>query len=193
MARITNEATLKHVKDVAMQMVVKTGYEQATIARIAEKANVSTGYIYRHYKGKTEMIKSIYEERIQKYRQYFSDIIDQSDSVASVVRELVHILYKNAKAKNIIYKFIFTIDHQHIFEVSPSLFDISKAMCEKVYEKGWATGEIGKDVNAEMIFIVFFSVPQKLIAKRIKETGSRDSITEEDEKMVCELCMKLIR
>jgi AcrR family transcriptional regulator len=58
------------VKDVvlaaAAAVVARTGFERATVSRIARRAGYSTGVIYEHFDGKDDMIAALVEVLLQE-------------------------------------------------------------------------------------------------------------------------------
>ncbi len=60
MARITDETKLEAIKKSLIEIIIKDGSANASIAKVAKKANVSGGYLYRHYESKESLIKELY-------------------------------------------------------------------------------------------------------------------------------------
>ena len=52
--RITDTNKIERIKTETKILIVEKGYHGASIAEIAIRADVSDGYLYRHYKNKSE-------------------------------------------------------------------------------------------------------------------------------------------
>lgn len=90
MARITDPTKLEKIKKAAMELVVRHGYRGISIGAIAKKAGVSTGYLYRHYNGKSDLIQDLIDNNFKTFEELFF----QTENERGTAKENVY--YKNA-------------------------------------------------------------------------------------------------
>ena len=96
MARITDPQKLNRIKECTMDLIVQNGYNGVTIAAIASDAKVSTGYLYRHFKGKDELISFLVLENFQFLQQTVNQLLDESHDILTVVRYYFSALFDMA-------------------------------------------------------------------------------------------------
>ena len=72
-----NEEIIK----VATQLFAKKGFQSCTMDMIAEKAELSKGVIYAHFKSKAELLYAVMEPLLQKYYREVDDIVNGNNNV----------------------------------------------------------------------------------------------------------------
>jgi AcrR family transcriptional regulator len=61
------ERTRQHLRDCALALFAKHGFERTTLRQIAEKAKVSLGLLYRYYPSKEALVIELYDELSQEF------------------------------------------------------------------------------------------------------------------------------
>ena len=64
------EARRKQILDIALEKIAAQGFQNTTIQEIANQAGISKGVIYYHFKGKQELIASIWTALIDELFEY---------------------------------------------------------------------------------------------------------------------------
>lgn len=62
------------ILDAATELFTTRGYANTTMQAIAEAAEFSVGYLYRHFEGKYELLRAIAERQIEIYRGIRQDV-----------------------------------------------------------------------------------------------------------------------
>lgn len=77
--RETTEIRQQQIADAALQIIGSKGIHGATIAEIAAEVGISEGNIYRHFKNKEEILKSVIEKIGEDLCRILTSVQDTSD------------------------------------------------------------------------------------------------------------------
>jgi len=73
----------------ALELFAKEGYSATSTSKIAKRAGVSEGLIFRHFKNKEGLLQAIIGQAEEKLKQVFSDIIFESDPKEVIRKTLI--------------------------------------------------------------------------------------------------------
>jgi TetR/AcrR family transcriptional regulator len=73
------EARVESIKNSAIKLFTENGYENTTMAEIAEESEIAKGTVYRFFKSKAELIFSLMEPLLSDYYAQASDIINRNE------------------------------------------------------------------------------------------------------------------
>ena len=76
------------ILDAARELFANDGFEATSTSKVAKKAGVSEGLIFRHYANKEGLLKAILEEGEARARILFSDIILETQPVKVITKYL---------------------------------------------------------------------------------------------------------
>ncbi|MDT8396157.1 MAG: TetR/AcrR family transcriptional regulator [bacterium] len=83
------------IMEAALDLFVECGFHAAPTSRIAERAGVGVGTIYRYFRNKEELIHSIFDEMHQRFHERFEHRLDMSaplrERLTSVLGRLLEI------------------------------------------------------------------------------------------------------
>jgi len=143
--------TKNKIVDAAMKLSEKYGYEDMSIQMICEKAGISTGAFYHHFKGKQDLIVAGYSSCDDYFRENIFNNLEKKD-----IREKI-LEYLDFQMK---YALIIGIDlmtqvyRVQITEGTSFFLDKQRELpkgLENLIEEAKNTGEIDKKVNVEAI------------------------------------------
>jgi AcrR family transcriptional regulator len=77
--RETTEIRQQQIADAALQIIGSKGIHGATIAEIAAEVGISEGNIYRHFRNKEEILKSVIEKIGEDLCRILTSVQDTSD------------------------------------------------------------------------------------------------------------------
>ncbi|MCT4619847.1 MAG: TetR/AcrR family transcriptional regulator [Marinisporobacter sp.] len=194
MARKIDPNKIEKVKKAAIEMIIEYGYRGASIASIAKRAGVSTGYLYRHYSSKEDLIEDLVDTRLKELKEGFIENFSQNKSFYEMIEDLVDKLFQLAKEDLLIAKFIIAL----IFEVD---FDekSEKKKCEqleivqKIRKVGLNRKEINPKTTEEDIAVVIFTIPFMYLAEMIKKANYEELLTEELAKRITNMCVNALK
>lgn len=171
MARITDPEKLNRIKECTMDLIVRNGYSGITIAAIAGEAQVSAGYLYRHFTGKDELISTLVIENFETLQKTVHGLLDESMDITMVVQYYFRALFEIANADPTKARFISILYRDARFREEARDKSILKipAIAERILRKGQATGEINAQTTVPEIMLFLLNLPIDYIFQRLEE------------------------
>ncbi|HZX74142.1 MAG TPA: TetR/AcrR family transcriptional regulator [Cyclobacteriaceae bacterium] len=111
--RTKDESKEQAIREKAIEMIVKDGFEGLSMQKLAKEANVSPATIYLYFKNKEDMLNQLY----MGIEQIFSDEILRDFNPEMSLEEGLWIQWKNRFAYSRRYPYNFTFMEQ--FRSSP--------------------------------------------------------------------------
>lgn len=97
---VTAEQTRGELLEAAARVFALKGYDGASIADITAEANLSSGAIYAHYKGKAELFVAVVREHGEaEFRNLVGGPVDRSTTIPDVVDVVTRIGSTYARAE----------------------------------------------------------------------------------------------
>lgn len=115
MARKVDPEKIKNIEKSLMELIAEKGYQAVSIKMLSQKSNVSTGYLYRHYNNKEELVSEIADKSIAYFKDFLKKFIKNKDTVEEFVEEFVHWSLKLAKEDGVRAKFIMRLNIEKFF------------------------------------------------------------------------------
>lgn len=78
----------ERILEAARQCFVKHGFHGASIANIAEEADMSAGLMYRYFENKNAIIKAIVHRQLEFGRQALEEITSANDFVQGILKAM---------------------------------------------------------------------------------------------------------
>lgn len=154
MARKTDKNKLKAIKKATIEVVVLEGISSASVSKIANKANVSVGYLYRFYKGKRELLEALFEERFQMINRLLQEQLKTQSTVKGMMIVFINAIYEVAKKEPQTISFTHRLLSDFSFELSDQIKEDITEICSKVLQIGKKTGEIDASINDETLYAI---------------------------------------
>lgn len=193
MAKSIDETKLQRIKEATIEMVVSKGYGGASVSSIAKRAQVADGYLYRHYPSKAALVQALYSANIEYFRNIIFKHMEEKDSLGDVILSFCIEIFNLANDNPSRAKFINMLMNDYTFlmskEMTLKIPESSKAMVHRGHE----TGEVDKDVSIEMFNAVFPAIPIQYASSRATGVFSQEPLTENDARIVTNLCMKSLK
>lgn len=181
MARITDPDKLNRIKESTMNLIVRNGYSGITIAAIASEAQVSAGYLYRHFKGKDELISSLVLENFETLQSTVSRLLEESMDITTVVQYYFRALFEIANTDPTKARFISILYRDSRFRQDAQDKSILKipAIAERILLKGQKTGEINSRTTVPEIMLFLLNLPIDYIFQRLEEKHQKPFVDDE--------------
>ena len=184
---------LESVQWAAIKVIVEKGYYGATISQIAKEANVSDGYLYRHYTNKAELVQALFVENMNKYHELVFNSMKESENISEVLFSSFKFLVDTINEAPDVIAFIFIMDHEHSFDFP----DIVRKDFEKIGQLLWAkgihTGEINTKRTVEQVLAVTYGLPIKMLEMRRKKIISDEPLSKQDIDNIVEICLNALK
>ena len=82
------EARRKQILDVSLELIAKRGYDNTSLADIAEAVGVSKGVISYHFDGKSDLGKQVLRHWMRQYNRYVTERLERQDTPRARLLEL---------------------------------------------------------------------------------------------------------
>jgi len=100
------------ILEAGLQLFAEEGYASTPTSKVAKKAGVSEGLIFRHFTSKEGLLTAIIEEGQQRLKSTFADIILESDP-KKVISKTIEMPFRIAKKEHTFWKLQFALKWQH--------------------------------------------------------------------------------
>ncbi len=189
MARPIDLQKMDRVKDAAIELITDKGYAATSIEMVALRAEVSTGYLYRHHPSKLSLVQAIYEQQMKALHDCLLGAIEANHKVEDVISALVNFLARLVKEKPRVFDFLFLMLHDHTFQFPSKRVETIIEICKRTYALGKKSGELNEACNAEAIFFTLFSIPFKFFDSRQRKIFLDRPISPKDLENVKRICL----
>jgi AcrR family transcriptional regulator len=193
MARLIDESKIERIKDVTLEMVVLKGYGGASISEIAHRAGVAEGYLYRHYKGKVELVNDLLFSNLNHLIQKLENLLDNHHSVADIFEKLTGTLFEMANLSPDRIKFLYVLMHDYNFKIQEEQREKIITLCRRVMDIGQRSGELTMDVDEEEIYCLGVAFPIQFINLHLKNFFNKDGLGNDVIKKVLKIQYNLIK
>ena len=184
MARSTDLDRIERIRKAALELIVKNGYGGAPVSAIAKKAGVAEGYLYRHYKGKQELVADLLKTRIDKIVELLEELMEQGSSTAEIVTTMTSVWFKMARKNSIEIKFIHVLLHDYNFQISQVQREQIFDLCRRALIAGKLQNHIGELITEEEFFYMAVVYPIEFLNMRMKNMFGKKSWDVADEERV---------
>jgi len=150
----------KQILKAAVDVFAERGFHRTRVSDIAKKADVAYGLIYHYFESKDDVLDSVFRDNWSIFLKVLKDLRDDlSKSVVErlgiVIDSLLEALYVAPAVVQVIIQEVSRSDRfveKEKYEAFQEAFDAVQSMIEQ----GQDSGEIRKDVNAEIAPFILF-------------------------------------
>ncbi|MBZ4687467.1 MAG: TetR/AcrR family transcriptional regulator [Clostridiales bacterium] len=195
MARPIDPTKIEKIKKAAMDLIVKYGYSGASIGAIAKKAGVSSGYLYRHYESKDELIEDLIESNFKKFHEIFCKTMDEESTAKDIIYNFVNMLFSVAITNPILAKFLCTLIFDQNFQVKKRRENDKRVreLVSDVLQIGIKNGEINLKTTLEEITLVLFTITFSYISMNINEDYNKEKFGKKQARRITEICLNALK
>lgn len=190
--RIADENRIEQVKKACIELVVSKGYGGASVSEIANRAEVSKGYLYRFYKNKEELVQSLLTQHIDLIIDHINASLNQNRSLKEVITFLVHYIFKLGEENPENIKFVYVLMHDYNFQFEKE----QQQTIEKTIKRILAIGKQQNFINAlskeEEIFTTTVIYPIDFMNLRFKHTFGYSGWCQDDIERVTAFCINCL-
>lgn len=193
MARNIDETKIERIKAATLEMVVLRGYGGASISEIASTAGVAEGYLYRHYKGKAELVNDLLFSNLNELIEKLENLLDNHHSVKEIFEQLTRTLFELANLFPDRIKFLYVLMHDYNFKIQDEQREKILSLCTRVKNIGRQSGELAPDLDEEEIYLLGVAYPIQFINLHLKGFFNLTSLGEDELKKVQKMQFNLIK
>jgi AcrR family transcriptional regulator len=193
MARITEPMKIEKIKRAVMEVMCESGFGQITIALISEKSGVSSGYLYRFYSGKDELLQDIVKSAVDEIKGKVMYDTKRYNTVYDCFLNIISRVFEIANADPILGRFLAKTAQETNL---PSWAEEAKnkeliGVIDEMIRIGRETGEISSYSTYADIELVLLSLPFRYIELEFSK-NKRKNFTKEEGLKITNMCMKAL-
>jgi len=182
-----------HILDIAEELIAKKGYEGTSVRDICSKANINVAMISYYFGSKEKMMSYLYQYRVLKTRENFSEFADTIKDGKSEMqlREIIKYIVSQLFKYNYFHGFV-TQELRHTENLKDELLDFYQLFVKKlddVIKKGVASGVFTftpkpEDILTMIIGSTLFVIRNKNFYELYVPSKNEEAYTKEAEKKV---------
>ncbi|NOQ26689.1 MAG: TetR family transcriptional regulator [Bacteroidales bacterium] len=191
--RVIDTDKIERIKKEAKILIVNKGYHGASIAEIAKKANVSDGYLYRHYKNKSELVKDILEKQLEQFHDHIFALLDEKQTLKSVLDGIISFLFNLSQEEPYAITFAHMLVYDHEFVYPQSRHDAINKLSKDLLNLGIKNGEISQTTREIDIQLTILNIPVKFIEYNSKGYYENYLTEKKEKELLINLCMNALK
>jgi AcrR family transcriptional regulator len=160
-------ATKEKIQTTAIQLFSQKGFAATSVQDIADKAGISTGLMYRHYKSKEDLFSSLVLEAVNGLKQLierFKSNISPQDLLKEFTIEILNDLSKDDRFAQFTVLMAQSFMMDGVIPQVQNLMEINSALIEQtacLIQKGQSLNQF-KQGNPKEMAIYYFAAVQGL-------------------------------
>ncbi|WP_029192494.1 TetR/AcrR family transcriptional regulator [Paenibacillus harenae] len=166
-------ATREKIQSAAMQLFVQKGFGSTNVQEIADKAGISIGLLYRHYKTKEDLFNELVEYARTGLRKVVA-LFESDESPEKLMNQFVHEVYNDMVSGDELANLMILMAQSFFSrnDKNENQNEIAKVNTEllngtsKLIKRGQELGEFGSGDSYEMA-LFFFSAVQGLAEMKV--------------------------
>lgn len=182
-----------HILDIAEELIAKKGYEGTSVRDICSKANINVAMISYYFGSKEKMMSYLYQYRVQKTRENFSEFADtiKDGKPEMQMKEIIKYIVSQLFKYNYFHGFV-TQELRHTDTVKGELLDFYQIFVKKldeVIKKGVSSGVFTftpkpEDILTTIIGSTLFVIRNRNFYELYVPNKSEETYSKEAEKKV---------
>ncbi len=150
----------------ALQLFAKDGYNATSTSKIAKKAGVSEGLIFRHFENKEGLLKAILELGAERVKKYFADIVLENDP-QSVIRKTLELPFTIVEEEHefwrLQFKLKWEIEHYDESKMDPLKMALTNAFKKLNYNQ--------PELEAEIVVVIMEAISSSILKGTLKSSA----------------------
>ena len=194
MAKKVDRTKIERIRDASVEVISEHGILGGSVASIAERADVSVGYLYRHYPGKTELINDLLENARYAFTDRIRALIRETDDIERIVGGIVGFLIESAADNPAKHKFLIMLLNDFSVEIKPESRKRIIEIGEVLLETGQKNRTVRGDISVNDLYIALVGIPMQYLASRYRfDFDSRPCDTQELIRKITRVSLSAIR
>lgn len=138
----SGDATRERIKRSALSLFVTGGVDGTGVREIAKAAGITEGAIYRHFKGKDELVWTLFADSYRNYAQKLDTLQSAERTTAAKIDAMVRGFCAFFDEDETLFRFLLLVQHGQLAKV-PSSLRTPVDVLEDVIRDGIEAGEVG--------------------------------------------------
>lgn len=198
-----SEEKQQKILDAALNEFAQYGYSEANINKIAERAGISVGSIYKYFNDKQSLYLMIVNYSADTLKEVLSQIIGQNDDFFTMVEKIIGAIQEYSKIYENLFKLYNEMTAENNFELTwktaGSVEGVTADLYSSLIVKAQESGAVRKDLDPryfafflDNLFVMLqFSYSCDYYKERLKMFVDEDVL--QDDVMMCKQLMQFIK
>jgi len=160
------KATRALIMHAALDIFSKEDFEKATMRYIAEKADVTTSIIYKHFKNKddlyVQLISTIIERTSRELDMHLTGLTNTRNKVYRMTHYYLNFFQDNTHIARLVYART-NLSYWYEFEKAYKTARTSGSLFLKIMEEGQRKGELRSDINLNMLGHIYHGALRQMV------------------------------
>lgn len=198
-----SEEKRNKIVDAAISEFSDYGYNSANINKIAQKAGVSIGSMYKYFNNKQDLYLSVINLSVEKLKTVLNDIINDNDDFLITVGKIIkaiQIFSRSDACMTRLYNEMATENNSElVWEIASSMEGVTAKLYADIIKNAQDNGKLRKDIEPDYfaffldnLFIMLqFSYSCEYYKERLKMFIDEDVFDNDD--LLAEELLKFIK
>ena len=112
------DVTKEKIKRAALELFVAKGVDGTGVREIAKAAGITEGAIYRHFKGKDEMVWQLFNAHHTEYAAKINELQAEQAGIAAKLDAIVRGFCRFYDADETLFRFLLLVQHGQLSKVT---------------------------------------------------------------------------
>lgn len=153
----SGEATKEKIKRAALELFVQKGVDAGGMRDIATASNITEGAIYRHFKGKDDLIWQLFADHFSAFATTLDDLQTEQNTLAGKIDAMVRGFCRLYDDDETLFRFLLLVQHGQLAKVTddmPNPIDVVQAVIQRGIDAGEIGGVTAQEATAWLFGIV---------------------------------------
>ncbi|MFA5399133.1 MAG: TetR/AcrR family transcriptional regulator [Dehalococcoidia bacterium] len=164
--KVEGKSTKALIMHAALDIFSKEDFEKATMRYIAEKANVTTSIIYKHFKNKddlyVQLISTIIERTSRELDMHLTGLADTRNKIYRMTHYYLNYFQDNIHIARLVYART-NLSYWYEFEKAYKTARTSGSLFLRIMEEGQRKGELRSDLDLNMLGHIYHGALRHMV------------------------------
>lgn len=201
--RKISEEKQNKIIEAALNEFALYGYSEANINKIAERANISVGSLYKYFNDKQNLYQTIVNHSTDTLREVLGEIVNENDDFFVIIEGIIRSIQKHGRTHENMFKLYNEMTAENNSELTwktaGSVEGVTADLYASLIEKAQKQSIAGKDFEPryfafflDNLFVLLqFSYSCEYYRERLKMYVGEDAIHDDD--LMCSQLLRFIK
>ena len=155
----------RRIRDAAEQVFAEAGFRRARIRDVAERAGVAEGTIYLYFKGKEDLLLSIFEARMEELIHGVREAVAAADSPQEQLRAFARFHFSQVERNRAVAEVLqveLRLSHKFLKAYRPTHLWTYLSVIGDILDRGREAGCFRADLDPHILRWAFFGALDEL-------------------------------
>ena len=184
---------IEKIKSAAIKIISSQGYGNTSVAKIAEDAGVSVGYLYRHYDSKKDLISDIVSDMHKRVLETINSLLDKSDTVDDACEAIVDFHYNIYTREPEKMIFLVMLINDFGADTTKEQKEYLTNMCKSFHRLLMTKKGIREGLEPNEVYIALLTIPLQSYAYRLRGLMLNDSKEQDNKSLIKKIILRIVK